>query len=95
MLVNILKISSRVLSSTLNKHFSQKHDGFSPSKPQTDNNSHLTMEANGTSAEKEDKNELIPTQKERLAYTIEFSAKIIYPLSFVIYNIVYWTSYYG
>ena len=37
----------------------------------------------------------IPTQKERWAYAVEFSAKIIYPLAFMIYNIVYWTSYYG
>ena len=37
----------------------------------------------------------IPTRKERWAYAVEFSAKIIYPLAFMIYNIVYWTSHYG
>ena len=37
----------------------------------------------------------IPTRKERWAYAVEFSAKIIYPLAFIIYNIVYWTSHYG
>ena len=41
------------------------------------------------------KNSACPTKKERWAYAIEFSSKIIYPLSFLIYNIVYWTSYYG
>ena len=41
------------------------------------------------------KNAAGPTKKERWAYAIEFSSKIIYPLSFLIYNIVYWTSYYG
>ena len=79
----------------MNKHSSQKLDGFSSSEPQNDDNSHLTIEANGSSLDKENKKDLIPTQKERLAYTIEFSAKIIYPISFFIYNIVYWTSYYG
>ena len=79
----------------MNRHSSQKLDGFTSSELQTDNNSHLTIEANGSSVAKEDKDESIPTRKERLAYTIEFSAKIVYPLSFFIYNIVYWTSYYG
>ena len=79
----------------MNKHSSQKFDGFSSNEPQFDNNSHMTIEANESRIAKEDKDESIPTQKERLAYTIEFSAKIIYPLSFIIYNIVYWTSYYG
>ena len=41
------------------------------------------------------KNAASPTKKERWAYAIEFSSKIIYLLSFLIYNIVYWTSYYG
>ena len=44
-----------------------------------------------------DTNEIprIPTQKERWAYAIEFSAKILYTIFFLIYIIVYWTSYYG
>ncbi len=34
-----------------------------------------------------------PSPKERLAYTIEFSIKIVYPLMFVIFNAAYWGFY--
>ena len=34
-----------------------------------------------------------PTAKERLAYTIEWSIKIVYPLAFVVFNIAYWSYY--
>ena len=35
----------------------------------------------------------IPKEKLRLAYTMEFYIKIIYPLIFIIFNISYWSYY--
>ena len=61
----------------------------------SDINSNSDIKTNKIGPENKEKQALSPTQKERWAYAIEFSAKIIYPLSFFIYNIVYWTSYYG
>ena len=60
-----------------------------------DRNSNIRTKAIDETTVAKDKKVSGPTQKERWAYAIEFSAKIIYPLSFIIYNIVYWTSYYG
>ena len=34
-----------------------------------------------------------PKNKLKIAYTIEFYAKIVYPLSFLIFNIAYWSYY--
>eukprot|EP00095_Tigriopus_kingsejongensis_P005844 maker-scaffold697_size109876-snap-gene-0.18 protein:Tk05844 transcript:maker-scaffold697_size109876-snap-gene-0.18-mRNA-1 annotation:"hypothetical protein BRAFLDRAFT_79146" len=34
-----------------------------------------------------------PTDKERLAYTIEWLVKIVYPVCFAIFNIAYWSVY--
>jgi hypothetical protein len=35
----------------------------------------------------------MPVLKERYAYKVEFAAKIIYPICFIIFNIVYWSTY--
>ena len=35
----------------------------------------------------------VPTAKERLAYTIEWSIKIVYPVAFIVFNIAYWGYY--
>ncbi|TRY73123.1 hypothetical protein TCAL_12527 [Tigriopus californicus] len=35
----------------------------------------------------------LPSDKERWAYTIEWTVKIIYPLAFAIFNAAYWTIY--
>jgi hypothetical protein len=34
-----------------------------------------------------------PNDKERLAYAIEWSIKIVYPVAFTIFCIAYWTHY--
>jgi hypothetical protein len=34
-----------------------------------------------------------PNEKERLAYAIEWSIKIVYPVAFTIFCIAYWTHY--
>ena len=35
----------------------------------------------------------LPVLKERYAYKVEFGAKIVYPICFIIFNIVYWSTY--
>ena len=82
--------------STINhKPSSSDRANLSTSHLNTDRNSNLGAKVIDETTVAKDKKVSGPTQKERWAYAIEFSAKIIYPLSFIIYNIVYWTSYYG
>ena len=60
-------------------------------------NTNIKIGGGATNPSQMDTNDNVksPTKKERWAYAIEFSAKIIYPICFLIYNVVYWTSHYG
>ena len=72
-------------------------DVFTSSELSKDQNGNVGSNGKTDNARNMDTNNIpeSPSPKERLAYAIEFSAKILYPIFFLIYNIVYWTSYYG